>query len=77
MDIEERIKTLQEEFDPVQDEVKKILFDIRAWIMEAQSPIPNDLEKEHLGNFINEMKKEKKQSQSDTAKGVEQNGRGE
>ncbi|MFC1967491.1 hypothetical protein ACFLV2_02515 [Chloroflexota bacterium] len=71
MDIEERIKTLQDEFPPVQEEVKKILYDIRTWIMEAQSPIPNDLEKEQLGNFINDMKKEQKESRSNTAKGVE------
>ena len=72
MEIDEKIKALQEEFQPVQEEVKQILFDIRTWIMEAQSPIPNDLEKEHLGNFINKMKEEEKESakgQSDTKRG--------
>ena len=52
MDTKERAKTLNDEFLPVQEELKKILYDIRVWIMEAQSPIPNDLERGRLDQFL-------------------------
>jgi hypothetical protein len=45
---EERIKELEIEFQKVKDELKEMLFDIRTYLMEAQTPIPNDLEKERL-----------------------------
>ena len=45
---EERIKEIEAEFQKVRDELKEMLFDIRAYLMEAQTPIPNDLEKERL-----------------------------
>lgn len=54
MDTEERIKALNDEFQPVQEELKKILYDIRTWIMEAQSPIPNDLERGRLDTFLDD-----------------------
>ena len=44
----EKIKALEAEFQEVRDELKEILFDIRAYLMEAQTPIPNDLDKERL-----------------------------
>jgi hypothetical protein len=44
----EKINALETEFQEVRDELKEILFDIRAYLMEAQTPIPNDLEKERL-----------------------------
>jgi hypothetical protein len=44
----EKMKALEAEFQEVRDELKEILFDIRAYLMEAQTPIPNDLEKERL-----------------------------
>ena len=44
----EKINALEAEFQEVRDELKEILFDIRAYLMEAQTPIPNDLEKERL-----------------------------
>jgi len=44
----EKIKAIEAEFQEVRDELKEILFDIRAYLMEAQTPIPNDLEKERL-----------------------------
>jgi hypothetical protein len=44
----EKIKAMEAEFQEVRDELKEILFDIRAYLMEAQTPIPNDLEKERL-----------------------------
>ena len=46
MDTEERIKALEEEFNATKEELKQILFDIRAFLMEAKSPIPNDLDNE-------------------------------
>jgi len=54
MDTEERIKALNDEFQPVQEELKNILYEIRTWIMEAQSPIPNDLERGRLDMFLND-----------------------
>jgi hypothetical protein len=44
----EKIKEVEAEFQEARDELKEILFDIRAYLMEAQTPIPNDLEKERL-----------------------------
>ena len=48
MDTEERIKALEEEFQETKEEIRRILLDIRTHLMEAQSPIPNDLERENL-----------------------------
>ena len=44
--MEDRLRVLEEEFAELKEELKQILFDIRVYIMEAQSPIPNDLERE-------------------------------
>ena len=43
-----KINAIEAEFQEIRDELKEILFDIRTYLMEAQSPIPNDLEKERL-----------------------------
>ena len=48
MDKENNIEAIGKEFRAVRDELKEILLDIRVHLMEAQSPIPNDLEKEAL-----------------------------
>jgi hypothetical protein len=48
MDIEDRINALENESREIQEELKQILFDIRTYLMEAQTPIPNDLDKEKL-----------------------------
>lgn len=45
---EEQVKKIETEFQELRDELKEMLFDIRAYLMEAQTPIPNDLEKERL-----------------------------
>lgn len=42
------IDATEVEFQEVRDELKEILFDIRTYIMEAQTPIPNDLDRERL-----------------------------
>jgi uncharacterized protein YicC (UPF0701 family) len=48
MDTEEKLKEVEAEFQEVRDELKEMLFDIRTYLMEALSPIPNDLDRERL-----------------------------
>ena len=48
MDTESRMKTLEDEFQETKEELKEILLDIRTYLMEAQTPIPNDLDRERL-----------------------------
>jgi hypothetical protein len=48
MEPEKNIDEIEAEFQEVRDELKAILFDIRTYLMEAQSPIPNDLQKASL-----------------------------
>jgi hypothetical protein len=48
MDTESRIDAIEAELQEMKEELKEILFDIRTYLMEAQSPIPNDLDKEKL-----------------------------
>lgn len=48
MEQEEQLNEMEAEFQKARDELKEMLFDIRAYLMEAQTPIPNDLEKERL-----------------------------
>jgi len=48
MDPENDIDAMETEFQEVRDELKGILLDIRTYLMEVQSPIPNDLQKESL-----------------------------
>jgi len=48
MDTESRIKALEDEFSETKEELKNILLDIRTYLMEALTPIPNDLDRERL-----------------------------
>jgi len=48
MDTESRIKALEDEFSETNEELKHILLDIRTYLMEALTPIPNDLDRERL-----------------------------
>ncbi|MBN1161552.1 MAG: hypothetical protein JXA17_06380 [Dehalococcoidales bacterium] len=48
MDQKEQLKEMETELQEVKEDLKEMLFDIRAYLMEAQTPIPNDLEKEKL-----------------------------
>lgn len=48
MDLEDRINKIDTEFEETKDELQEILFEIRTYLMEAMSPIPNDLDKEKL-----------------------------
>ena len=50
---EDKLQELEGEFEEFQDELKQILLDIRTYVMEATSPIPNDLERE-ASSFSNE-----------------------
>lgn len=56
MEIEDRINAIEAELQQTKDELKEILFDIRTYLMEVQSPIPNDLDKE---KFQEELKSER------------------
>ena len=48
MNNEMNLEAIEAEFREIRDELKDILFDIRTYLMEAQTPIPNDLDKERL-----------------------------
>ena len=48
MDTESRIEAIEAELQQTRDELKGILFDIRTYLMEASTPIPNDIDKERL-----------------------------
>ena len=48
MDLENDIDAMEIEFQEVRDELKAILLDIRTYLMEVQTPLPNDLQKESL-----------------------------
>jgi hypothetical protein len=54
---EEKVTAMEAEFQEIRDELKEILFDIRTYIMEAQTPIPNDLEKERLREELDAERK--------------------
>ncbi len=64
MDIEERVKTLEAEFQITKEELKQILLDIRAYIMEAQTPF-------HFDSSMGGLP-----AQSGPEKGVEPHGNG-
>jgi uncharacterized protein YicC (UPF0701 family) len=48
MDTDSRIDAIEAEIQETKDELRQILFDIRTYLMEALSPIPNDLDKAKL-----------------------------
>ncbi len=58
MEIEDRIKALEEEFQDTKEELNKILLDIRICLMEAQTPLRADLDVDKLSE------------QNDSGKGV-------
>ena len=39
MEIEERLETLEKDFNEFKEEIKELLLDIRGHIMEAQNPL--------------------------------------
>ncbi len=61
MTTEDRMKALEEEFRSVKNELRGILYDIRTFVMEAESPIPNDLERERLDDLYAEWDAERKE----------------
>ena len=48
MEIEERLKTLEEDFHELKDELKELLLDIRGYLMEAQNPLKSYEGKKYL-----------------------------
>jgi hypothetical protein len=57
MSSKDEITAVISEFQEIRDELKEMLFDIRTYIMEAQTPIPNDLEKERLREELDAERK--------------------
>ena len=45
---DERIEALEKELNEAEEDLKEILLDIRTYLMEALTPIPNDLDRERL-----------------------------
>lgn len=62
MEAEDSIKALEDEFQLTKEELKDILYDIRTFIMDATTPIPNDLEKERLTTLLDESNVEKREA---------------
>ena len=48
MNIETKILELEKQIEEAKRDLKPILMDIRTYIMEADTPIPNDLDRERL-----------------------------
>ena len=48
MEADKRLASLEEEFQETKEELKQLLLDMRAYLMGAQTPIPNDLDRERL-----------------------------
>lgn len=61
MEMEERLKELEDEFQVTKDELRQILLDIRAFLMEAQNP-------------LRPFERKNASAQSDSGKEVEQHG---
>jgi uncharacterized protein YicC (UPF0701 family) len=56
MDEESRIKAIEDDLQQTREELKEILFDIRTYLMEALTPIPNDLDRERLREELNSQR---------------------
>ena len=48
MEPEQSMEETKAEYQEIRDELKEILLDIRIYLMEATTPIPNDLDRERL-----------------------------
>ena len=48
MDTDNRMEEIEAEFQEIKKEMRQILLDIRIYLMEALTPIPNDLDRERL-----------------------------
>ena len=48
MEPERSLEEMEAEYQEIRDELKEILLDIRIYLMEATTPIPNDLDRERL-----------------------------
>ena len=52
MEQDSNIEKITGEWEEIREELKDILMDIRVFLMEAQTPIPNDLEKAKLNQEL-------------------------
>lgn len=52
MEKDSKIDALTTEWEEVREDLKDILMDIRVFLMDAQTPIPNDLEKAKLNQEL-------------------------
>lgn len=57
MDLEERVNALAEEFPPVKEELKRMLLDIRAHLMEVYAPLRAEL---GMGRTPSQIRSEKR-----------------
>lgn len=53
MDIQERIKAIEEDLQQTKDELQDILLDIRTHLMEVQSPIGSSTASEQQHDELN------------------------
>ncbi len=65
MGIDERLKTLEDEFQTTKEELRQILLDIRTYLMEMQTPFRTD---SNTGGLT---------AQNNSEKVVEPNGNGQ
>jgi hypothetical protein len=52
MEQDPNLDKLTAEWEEIREDLKDILMDIRVFLMEAQTPIPNDLEKTKLNQEL-------------------------
>lgn len=53
MDEEERLRTLEDEFQVAKEELKRILLDIRSFLMEVNTPLRSEEKEERLPGIGN------------------------
>jgi hypothetical protein len=56
MEIEERVKALEDEFNQTKNETRQIMMDIRALLMEAGSPLRSQINSGNGSNSKDEIK---------------------
>lgn len=53
MEDEERLRVLEDEFQVTKEELKRILLDIRSFLMESNSPLRSEFNEERLPGLSN------------------------
>jgi hypothetical protein len=56
MEIEERIKALEDEFNQTKNDTRQIMMDIRALLMEAGSPLRSQISSERTSDTKDVLK---------------------